>query len=223
MTRRSTKVWPVSRTITTMPDQSEVGIEQLPLCFDVDNELDDDRPVPAMDPEVIVRTSRRRRKTAAAHWDGSRIIVSLPAGVDAEERTELVDHLVRKVESGRPYMWAWNVMLQMRGEELADKYLGGIRPASIRWVNNQSKRWGSCSAQSGEIRISHRLRMVPEWVLDATLVHELAHLLQPNHSAEFHVLANRYPRQQEAALFLEGYSLGLEGGVDLLAAEALAR
>jgi predicted metal-dependent hydrolase len=48
-------------------------------------------------------------------------------------------------------------------------------------------------------------------VLDATIVHELAHLLYPDHSTEFHEIANRYPRQKEASAYLEGYSLGLSG------------
>jgi hypothetical protein len=50
---------------------------------------------------------------------------------------------------------------------------------------------------------------VPEWVLDAVLVHELAHLVHPNHSPAFHQLANNYRRHHEAGLFLAGYGLGL--------------
>jgi hypothetical protein len=92
---------------------------------------------------------------------------------------------------------------------LSDRYLGGVRPTTVRWVTNQSARWGSCSPHSGEIRISHRLREVPEWVLDAVLVHELAHLVHANHSPAFHALANHFPRHADASLFLAGYSLGL--------------
>ncbi len=79
----------------------------------------------------------------------------------------------------------------------------------MRWVTNQSARWGSCSYYSGDIRISHRLRVVPEWVLDSVLVHELAHLTFPNHSPAFHRLAGGYPRHAEAGVFLAGYGLGL--------------
>jgi len=42
------------------------------------------------------------------------------------------------------------------------------------------------------------------------LVHELAHLIEPTHSARFHRLANRYPRTDEADTFLAGFTLGLE-------------
>ena len=99
--------------------------------------------------------------------------------------------------------------LLARAIELSDRYLVGARPASVRWVTNQSARWGSCSYYSGEIRLSHRLRAVPGWVLDSVLVHEVAHLTHPDHSPAFHRLAGAYPRHKEAGVFLAGYGLGL--------------
>jgi predicted metal-dependent hydrolase len=99
-----------------------------------------------------------------------------------------------------------------RATHLADRYVDGVRPRSIRWVENQDKRWGSCSTATGDIRMSHRLRDVPGWVLDATIVHELTHLLHADHSGAFHAVADRFPKQREAMVFLEGYSLGLRSG-----------
>jgi predicted metal-dependent hydrolase len=42
----------------------------------------------------------------------------------------------------------------------------------------------------------------PRWVLDAVIVHELAHLVEASHSAAFHALADRYPKQERAYGFL---------------------
>ncbi len=163
-----------------------------------------------LDPGVEVRISNRRRKTASAHWEGERIVVLMPSHVRSGEREELVAWLVDRLLTKRPQAKESDLMLAARAEELANRYVPGARPTSVRWVTNQTKRWASCSASTGEIRVSHRLRLVPEWVLDATIVHELAHLVHPNHSAEFHRLAERHPRQREASIFLEGFQLGLQ-------------
>ncbi len=168
-----------------------------------------------IEPRVVVRTSRRRRKTASAHWEGSSIVVLLPSHVPLKDRSELVDHLVQRVLAKRPHLSSSDRALELRAAALADRYVDGVRPTSIRWVSNQAKRWGSCSTRSGEIRLSHRLRMVPGWVLDATIVHELAHLVHADHSGAFHAVADRYPRQREATVFLEGYSLGLEAAPEV--------
>ncbi|MEI7746646.1 MAG: M48 family metallopeptidase, partial [Actinomycetota bacterium] len=90
------------------------------------------------------------------------------------------------------------------------RYLDGRAPNSLVWSQRQEKRFGSCSTDTGAIRISSRLREVPAWVLEAVLIHELAHLSHPNHSAEFSALANRYPRQDEARLWLEGFEAGYQ-------------
>lgn len=161
-------------------------------------------------PEVEVRVSRRRKKSAVSFWEGDRIVVVVPAHVPEAKRAELVDWLVERTKARRPGAGITDEDLSRRAATLAQRYVDGVVPSSVRWVTNQRKRWGSCTSGTGEIRLSHRLQSVPGWVLDAVLVHELAHLLHPDHSERFHRVANRYPRQQEAALFLEGFSHGLE-------------
>jgi hypothetical protein len=122
----------------------------------------------------------------------------------------MVEDLVRRVVGYRPHLAASDGDLASRAAHLADRYLGGVKPSSIRWVTNQRSQWGSCSCGTAEIRISDRLRVVPGWVLDAVLVHELAHLIEPNHSPRFRALVERYPRIKEADVFLDGFSLGRE-------------
>jgi hypothetical protein len=161
-------------------------------------------------PEVEVRVSARRRKTSEARWVGGRIVVSLPAHLSGPAREKTISWLVDRLVTKHPLRAAvGDRELMTRAVALSDRYRIGARPTSVRWVTNQSARWGSCSYHSGEIRLSHRLRSVPEWVLDAVLVHELAHLVHPNHSPAFHELANGYRRHHEAGIFLAGYGLGL--------------
>ena len=162
------------------------------------------------EPEVEVRISKRRKKTSEAKWVGGRIVVSLPAHLDVESRQKTIDWLVDRLLTRHRCSPALDDDgLLARAIELSDRYLVGARPASVRWVTNQTARWGSCSYYSGHIRVSHRLRAVPEWVLDSVLVHEVAHLTHPDHSRAFHELAGAYPRHKEAGVFLAGYGLGL--------------
>ena len=165
-------------------------------------------------PEIEVRISKRRKKTSEAKWVGGRIVVSVPAHLDRENRQKTIDWLVeRLLTRQRPHSSLDDDGLLARAIELSDRYLVGAHPVSVRWVTNQTARWGSCSFYSGHIRLSHRLRVVPEWVLDSVLVHELAHLTHPDHSSAFHKLAGAYPRHEEAAVFLAGYGLGLSNPV----------
>jgi predicted metal-dependent hydrolase len=160
-------------------------------------------------PDVEVRVSRRRKKTAGAHWDGDRIVVVVPMHLRGTERDQMVDALVRRLARHRPHLHASDDLLRQRATALGRRYLDGVAPKSIRWSTTQNKRWGSCTLDTGEIRISERLRVAPAWVLDAVIVHELAHLVEPNHSPRFRELERRYPRRSEADAFLDGYALGL--------------
>jgi hypothetical protein len=165
-------------------------------------------------PDVEVRVSSRRKKTAGAHWEGDRIVVVLPSHVRGADRDRIVAELVGRVERHRPHLHASDDELARRASDLGHRYLEGVEPASIRWSTTQRKRWGSCTLLTREIRISDRLRAAPTWVLDAVVVHELAHLLEPHHTPRFRELEHRYPRQAEAELFLQGYSLGLDRAGD---------
>lgn len=46
-------------------------------------------------------------------------------------------------------------------------------------------RWGACNKTKKEISLSTRLLLAPEEVLDYVIIHELAHLIEPNHSKRF--------------------------------------
>jgi predicted metal-dependent hydrolase len=62
-----------------------------------------------------------------------------------------------------------------------------VRRISVR---DQSSRWGSCST-TGVLSYSWRLIFAPPFVLNYLAVHEVAHLVEMNHSPRFWRLVNR--------------------------------
>jgi predicted metal-dependent hydrolase len=148
--------------------------------------------------EVVVVRSRRRRKTVEAREVDGVIRVSVPAWLSEEEEQRQVDKLVSRLGRRRV---AAGIDLAARSAGLAAR-LGLPRPESIRWVDNQGKRWGSCSLEERTIRISSRLVGFPVWVLDYVLVHEMAHLAEPGHTPRFWALVNRYQKAERARGYL---------------------
>lgn len=70
-------------------------------------------------------------------------------------------------------------------------------------VRNQRSRWGSCS-RAGNISLNWRLILLPDFVRDYIILHELAHLRQMNHSTRFWQEVERLcPGYQTAELWLK--------------------
>jgi hypothetical protein len=59
----------------------------------------------------------------------------------------------------------------------------GLRFKQVR-VSGAKQRWASCGS-TGNLNFSWRLVLAPEPIVDYVVVHELCHLVQPNHSAAF--------------------------------------
>lgn len=156
---------------------------------------------------VEVRRSARRRRTVTAYRQDDRTIVLIPASFSHAEERRWVAQMVAKLETRedrRRRTLGSDEHLLARAATLSAAYLGGVVPASVRWVDNQNRRWGSCTPTDRTIRLSRRLQGMPEYVVDYVLVHELAHLLEPSHDDAFWALVNRYPRAERALGYLEG-------------------
>ncbi|MGY1623410.1 M48 family metallopeptidase [Geodermatophilus sp. SYSU D00965] len=166
--------------------------------------------------DVEVRRSARRRRTVTAYRESGRTVVLIPAAFSPAEERRWVAQMVAKLqtrEERRRRSLGGDDELMSRARALSDAHLDGVpQPASVRWVDNQQRRWGSCTPADRTIRLSSRLRAMPEYVVDYVLVHELAHLIEPSHDATFWALVARYPRAERARGFLEGVELSHADG-----------
>lgn len=164
-------------------------------------------PATADSPEVEVRRSARRRRTVAAYREGKRVVVLVPARISRSEEREWVSVMLERLAKQEVRRRPTDEALQQRAVDLSRRHLDGLAtPASVRWVANQSTRWGSCTVSDRTIRLSERLRGMPSWVIDYVLVHELAHLLVPGHGPDFWQWVERFPRTERARGYLEGVS-----------------
>lgn len=160
-----------------------------------------------MQEQVEVRRSTRRRRTVSAYRRDGKVIVLIPASFTRAQETEWVGKMLAKLADPSPGKArpTSDAALLTRAGQLSRELFGGqAQPSSVRWVTNQNTRWGSCTPSTGAIRLSHRLKPMPAYVIDAVLTHELAHLLVPGHGPEFWALADRFPQAERAKGYLEG-------------------
>lgn len=166
-------------------------------------------------PPVEVRRSVRRTRTVTAFRERGTIVVLIPQRMSATDEQTFVDSMVRRVlaREARSAAPRGDGELLARATALVAEFLVPATgtptyPAEVRWVSNQRQRWGSCTPSSGVIRLSDRLRVMPGWVVDYVLLHELAHLIESSHSVAFWRLVQSYPRADQARGYLEGYLAG---------------
>ena len=168
-----------------------------------------------MRPEVEVRRSAKRTRTVSAYRKDGKVIVMIPARFTRAEESEWVEEMLGKLERSEARTRRTDEQLMRRAKELSRDYLHGkAHPASIRWVDNMSQRWGSCTTGDATIRLSDRLQSMPVWVIDYVLLHELAHLLEPSHNQRFWHWVDKYPKAERAKGFLEGVASAANLGME---------
>ena len=129
--------------------------------------------------------------------------IRIPADLPDESIPEAVIQLYIAV--GKPHLTAETY-------RLAEKFNLSVRSIT---VNRAAKRWGSCTVQTGRIHYSWRLMCVPTEIGEYVIIHELAHLLYPDHSQAFWRQVENwmpdYEYRRAALREYETYFMSLEG------------
>jgi predicted metal-dependent hydrolase len=155
----------------------------------------------------VVRSTRRHKSVTMQERDGG-YVVRAPARMSDAELAPIIDDLRKRLERRRGRRHRTDSDLQERAQKLNRMFFGGrLTWTSIRWVSNQNSRYGSCTPRTGAIRISDRLIRMPDFVIDYVVVHELAHLVEPNHGPGFWTLVNQFPKTERARGYLMAVSL----------------
>jgi predicted metal-dependent hydrolase len=132
---------------------------------------------------IVHRTGERGTVWTETRDSGERILC-VAGGLDYLDR-RVHDFLKREARHD----------LQKATQRYADTLGVKVKRLSIR---DQSSRWGSCTS-SGSLSFSWRLILAPPFVLDYLAAHEVAHLVEMNHSPRFWKVVARICNHVERA------------------------
>ena len=157
--------------------------------------------------QVTVIRSRRRKKTIQTKSQDGHLWIYLPAGMHPREEQKWIERMMKRNEcrEQKKIVKESDSWLFQRAKELNKKYFNKALDFSIKFVNNQNSRYGSCTSLDKSIRISERVKTMPSWVQDYIIIHELAHLIYPDHSKEFWETVDQYKYAERA----KGYLIAL--------------
>ncbi len=151
--------------------------------------------IPVRGEPHVVRHTPGARGTVARGADGAdaALVVS---GEAAHLRRRVMDYLKREARRDL------DVAVSHHATAL------GVRAKAVK-LRDQTSRWGSCSV-SGHLAFSWRLIMAPPFVLDYLAAHEVAHLVELNHSRRFwRLVASICPEWQRARAWLNAEGAAL--------------
>ncbi len=86
------------------------------------------------------------------------------------------------------------IYLDNTGHELANKI--GVNPILIK-EKAFPRSWGMCH-NNGKIFINYKLIMAPKDIIDYVIIHELCHLIHPNHSKQFWDTVSKHCKNYQA-------------------------
>jgi len=145
--------------------------------------------------EVIEVESRRRH--ALITYESNCLKVTVPRGGVVNPLASLRNWLRREARR------RIHERLTARAREINVKF-------DRVFIRGQRTRWGSCSSRKN-LSFNWRLVMAPPEVLDYLVVHELAHLIEPNHSIKFWLIVKSYcPRYEHHRAWLKQHQDDLQ-------------
>lgn len=146
--------------------------------------------------EYLLRIQYTDRKTHGAKISNSTIYLELSRNDLEIHRQKAIRQLISRTV-GSDFL----PQITRRVLELNQLYYQmPIKSVNLKY---NSTNWGSCSSDSN-LNLSTRLLFAPQPVIDYVIIHELAHLIELNHSSRFwKLVADAMPNYQEKEEWLK--------------------
>jgi len=162
--------------------------------------------------ETKVILSSRRLRTVSARLVEDTLLISAPESLPYHRLEKIVADFKLRFERKKikEELDKQQSLVEI-AKRLNERYFGNkLKINSVEYVTNHNSKFGCCHYRSAEIRISHKVGLMPEWVRDYVLVHEMAHLIEPNHSSRFWEIVRRYRLAERARGYLMAVGLGMD-------------
>ena len=148
--------------------------------------------------EYIINISYHEKNTAMIQIDEDNKIfkIILPKQIEENEKEIYIKKVVRKL-----FKENTEAILQERlpyWSKITNIFYNSVK------VRDAKTKYGSCIPKTKALHFSARLVMLKKEAIDAIIVHELCHIVHPNHSKEFYKLVEEYiPNYKEIDKYLK--------------------
>jgi len=161
---------------------------------------------------VEIIRSNKRKKTISARFTKDVMSVYAPADIPDSELDKIIDKFKKRLHKRKFKRELDKTQgLTAIAERLNEKYFNNrLKIASIEYTTNQNRIFGYCNYKVRKIRISHRLMQMPCWVRDYVIIHEMAHLIEPNHGRAFWDIVYQYKLTERSKGYLMAQGLNVE-------------
>jgi predicted metal-dependent hydrolase len=154
--------------------------------------------------EVKIVRSPRRRQTVSARLVNGLLLINAPLMLSQDRLDKFVSGFKLKFAKQKlKNQLDKEKNLSDLASALNKQYFGNkLKIESIEYTTNQNSRFGCCNYRTAKIQISHKIGLTPKWVRKYVLIHEMAHLIEPNHSRAFWDIVLRYKLTERARGYL---------------------
>jgi predicted metal-dependent hydrolase len=156
-----------------------------PQCFkpEPQREYENGEKLIVGEDEYTLKIEYKDKKNSSAKLQGQTIHLSISNNLSKNQQNKHISSLLSRCIAKQRLP-----KLQNKIEELNKKYFNQ-KIGKIFFKYNKSN-WGSCST-ANNINISTRLLFAPDEVLEYVCIHELAHLIEHNHSEKYWALVRK--------------------------------
>ncbi len=170
--------------------------------------------------KMKVEVIQSERRTVSIKIKDGKVIVRAPIGMGQQEIEKIV---LNHKDWIKKTLVIEKEARENREPELSEKEIKALKKAARVYFTEKCKyyseimgltynrititsartRFGSCSSEKS-ISFSYRLMLYPETAREYVVVHELAHLLEMNHSKKFYTIVEKYlPNYRERRKLLK--------------------